>query len=115
MTFNEYQEATRETALYRETVKASLSDHTFLYLVLGLAGESGEVADKVKKIYRDNGGVLTDETKQELIKELGDILWYIARLSDDWGVPLERLAKMNIEKTHSRKRRNELHGDGDNR
>ena len=115
MTFNEYQDVSAKTAVFKETVAPHLGQHTFIYLVLGLAGESGEVADKIKKLYRDNGGILDDAKKQELAKELGDVLWYIARLAEEWGFSLEQIAEMNVEKLQSRKTREQLHGDGDNR
>lgn len=115
MTLNEYQAASAKTAVYHEKVTPYLKEHTFIYLVLGLAGESGEVADKVKKIYRDAGGKLDADNKRELTQELGDVLWYVARLADEWGFSLEDVASMNIEKLRSRKKRQTLHGDGDNR
>ncbi|MEN9558726.1 MAG: hypothetical protein RL141_1095 [Candidatus Parcubacteria bacterium] len=115
MTFNEYQAATLKTSVYRETVSPHFGNNAFLYLVLGLVGESGEVADKIKKLFRDQGGVLSDEKKQELAKELGDVLWYLTRLAEEWGFTLEQIAEMNANKLQSRKQRDALHGDGDNR
>jgi len=86
-----------------------------LYPVLGLCGEAGEVAEKVKKVYRDKGGIITEDTKQELKKELGDVLWYISTISRDLGLTLEEVAQANIEKLTSRKARGVIHGNGDNR
>lgn len=83
--------------------------------VLGLAGESGEVLEKFKKILRDKGGELTDEDKAEIIKELGDILWYVNAVAHLLGSDLDSVATANIEKLASRKQRDQLHGSGDNR
>ncbi len=83
--------------------------------VLGLAGESGEVLEKFKKILRDKRGVLTDEDKVEIVKELGDILWYVNAVAHLLGSDLDHVASANIEKLASRKERDLLHGSGDNR
>lgn len=103
-----YQLRAVETAIYGEGVK-------IVYPTLGLTGEAGEVADKVKKVYRDNNGVFSDEKKLEIAKELGDVLWYCAALARDLGYNLNDVAKMNIEKLASRRDRDKIHGDGDNR
>lgn len=108
MKLNTYQEAAIETAIYGEGQK-------IIYPTLGLAGEAGEVADKVKKVLRDNDGVFTDDIKTSVAKEIGDVLWYIAALSRDLGYTLEDIAKMNIEKLESRKQRNVISGSGDER
>lgn len=108
MKLNEYQEAAIETAIYGEGQK-------IIYPTLGLAGEAGEVADKVKKVLRDYDGVFTDDIKLSVVKEIGDVLWYIAALSRDLGYTLEDIAKMNIEKLESRKERNVISGSGDER
>lgn len=83
--------------------------------VLGLVGESGEVAEKFKKLLRDEKGQISDENKAELIKELGDILWYVNSVAHLLGSSLEDVAKLNNQKLASRKKRGELHGSGDNR
>jgi NTP pyrophosphatase (non-canonical NTP hydrolase) len=108
MRLNEYQEAAVETAIYGE-------GQTIIYPTLGLTGEAGEVADKIKKVLRDYDGVFTDEIKLNIAKEIGDVLWYIAALSRDLGYTLEEIAKMNIEKLESRKQRNVISGSGDER
>jgi NTP pyrophosphatase (non-canonical NTP hydrolase) len=108
MKLNEYQEKAIETAIYG-------AGHTIVYPTLGLAGESGELANKVKKVLRDNNGVFTDEIKKDLAKETGDTLWYIATLANDLGYSLEEIAKENIEKLNSRKERGVIGGSGDNR
>jgi len=108
MTLNEYEQFALATAIYGEGQKIT-------YPTLGLAGEAGEVADKVKKVLRDYDGVFTDELKLNIAKEIGDVLWYIAALSRDLGFTLEEVAKMNIDKLESRKQRNMISGSGDDR
>ena len=83
--------------------------------VLGLSDESGEVLGKIKKILRDKAGVMTEDDKKEIVKELGDILWYINAVSHLLGSSLEEVAKANNEKLASRKERGVLGGSGDNR
>lgn len=106
LTLNEYQQMALETAIYPELI---------IYPTLGLTGEAGEVADKVKKVLRDNNSQFTDEKKAEIMKEVGDVLWYIATLSHDLGYSLEEVAQVNYEKLKSRQQRGKLHGNGDNR
>jgi NTP pyrophosphatase (non-canonical NTP hydrolase) len=108
MTINEYQNKAIETAIYG-------SGNNIIYPTLGLTGEAGEVADKVKKVLRDNDGVFTDEKKLELAKELSDCLWYCAALARDLGYTLEEIAIINIDKLASRKARGVIGGSGDNR
>lgn len=111
MTFDEYQEHAATTAIYPE--RGAIGG--LAYTVLGLNGEAGEIAEKLKKVIRDNGGVL-DETKiYELAKELGDVLWYVAETATQLGLSLNQIAEINVEKLYSRKRRGELQGNGDNR
>ena len=83
--------------------------------VLGLVGESGEVAEKFKKLLRDHHGELSDATKAELVKELGDILWYVNSVAHLIGSSLEEVARLNNEKLASRQQRGVLRGSGDNR
>jgi len=108
MEINDYQTKALETAIYPKKDEV-------IYPTLGLAGEAGEVADKVKKVIRDNGGIFTPQIRAEIAKELGDVMWYCATLAYDLGFPLERIAQMNIDKINSRKERNKLNGSGDNR
>ena len=108
MTLNEYQQKALETAFYPNEYKV-------IYPALGLTGEAGEVADKVKKIIRDNNGEMSKEKAVELAKELGDVLWYIATLAHDIGFTLEEIGQMNYEKLHSRQQRGMLGRSGDNR
>jgi len=109
MTFEEYQLKSRKTALYPNV------NNNFIYPVLGLCGESGEVAEKIKKVMRDNNGIVTDEKKQEIVKELGDVMWYIAQIATELGLSLDKIAETNIEKLYSRMDRGMLGGSGDNR
>ncbi len=83
--------------------------------VFGLTGEAGEVAEKFKKIIRDKKGIINDTDKQEIMKELGDVLWYVTTVSHLIGSSLEEVAKMNNDKLLSRKARDKIAGDGDNR
>lgn len=108
MTLNEYQEKALETAIYPKEFK-------IIYPTLGLTGESGECADKVKKVIRDGNAEFTDEKKSEIAKEIGDVLWYCANLANDIGYTLDTIAEMNYAKLKSRQERNKLTGSGDNR
>jgi NTP pyrophosphatase (non-canonical NTP hydrolase) len=112
--FNNYQKKTRQTAKYHEQCK-KMNIPLWIYPALGLAGETGEVVEKIKKIIRDNEGTIPAETYELLIKEMGDVLWYLARLSDEFGISLSTIAKKNLEKLLDRKKRNTIHGSGDKR
>ena len=103
MTFEEYQEQARSTAIYPR-------DRAIVYPALGLTGEAGEVAEKVKKWIRD--GTLD---KESIAKELGDVLWYIAALSGDLGISMDEIASQNIRKLQDRASRGKIQGSGDNR
>ncbi len=108
MDLNTYQAAARKTASYPEWAESHLP-------TLGLTGEAGEVADKVKKVLRDQDGVF-DESAREAIKlELGDVLWYIAQLSMELGYDLEDVAAANLAKLSSRAARGRISGSGDQR
>lgn len=109
MKLNTYQEECKKTAVY------PAQGMNYSYPALGLVGEAGEVAEKVKKIIRDQEGVLTEENKIEIGKELGDVLWYIAIMADEMGLTLEEVAETNLKKLWSRKERGVLGGSGDNR
>ncbi len=114
MTFDEYQKKAITTDLMKGT--SSLAhDPALVAKVLGLVGEAGEVAEKFKKIIRDKEGVVSLENKQEIAKELGDVLWYIAVVAHYLGLPLDDVANKNIEKLFSRKARGTARGSGDNR
>jgi NTP pyrophosphatase (non-canonical NTP hydrolase) len=101
LTLNDYQEKAKLTAIYTDPI---------IYPTLGLCGEAGEVAEKIKKYLRD--GVINDK---EVAKELGDVLWYLANLADDLGYELAEIADMNLKKLEDRAKRNVLGGNGDNR
>jgi len=109
MTFEEYQQLSRETAVYPEVGK------NFIYPTLGLAGEAGEVAEKIKKVLRDDGGIVNAEKKEELLKELGDVLWYLSQIATELKLSLDAVASFNIHKLMSRKERGKISGSGDNR
>ena len=121
-TFSEYQ---KEANFLKISLDMFLEKHpdtapevkellALAYDGLGL-GEAGEVQGKIKKIIRDNGGYINAESKIEIKKELGDLLWYIASMCDNLGIKLEDVAQGNIEKLQGRRDRGTLHGSGDNR
>lgn len=110
MKFNEYQIQAHSTSL-----KTEIGGDLILYPCLKICGEVGEIAEKVGKLYRDKGGTLDEEQKEALIKELGDVLWYIAEVSTVIGVPLDQVALKNIQKLHDRMMNGTLQGDGDER
>ncbi len=109
MDFTTYQQHARKTAVYPNL------GNNLAYPVLGLCGETGEVAEKVKKIFRDKGGVLDVQAIAELEKEIGDVLWYLAALCTELGLDFTEVARKNVEKLASRQQRNVLQGSGDNR
>lgn len=113
MDLDKYQKRAAKYDLFETTV--DLKSPGFLEKILGLAGEAGEAADKVKKILRDKGGYASEEDRAELVKELGDVLWYVANVARYLDVDLSDIAKGNIDKLESRRKRNKLHGEGDNR
>ena len=104
---NKYQEQTRLTAKYPK-------EKGLDYCTLGLVGEAGEIANKVKKVIRDNRPV-DDAFKADMKAEIGDVLWYIARLADELGISLQEVADYNMEKLLSRLERGVIGGSGDNR
>ena len=109
MRLSDYQERSRATAVYPD------AGDNLLYPTLGLCGEAGEVAEKVKKMVRDDGGVLSDERRSALSKELGDVLWYVAQLATEAELDLDAIAQDNLDKLLSRQRRSVLQGSGDDR
>ncbi len=113
MTFEEYQ---------TKAISTLTSDHVYgdltaelMAQILGLIGESGEVAEKVKKLIRDKDGKISDDTRAELLKELGDILWYVNSVSILLGSNISEVAEKNLEKVLARKSRGVTKGSGDNR
>lgn len=113
MKISEYSEKAMTTDTF--SGDRSVGGHAFLEKTLGLMGEAGEVAEKVKKILRDQGGHASEEDKKELAKELGDILWYVNSVGNYLGLTLEEIAQANLDKVLSRKARGKTHGSGDNR
>jgi NTP pyrophosphatase (non-canonical NTP hydrolase) len=109
MEFNEYQRLSRRTAIY------PVIGQSFIYPALGLVGESGEVVEKIKKLFRDNNGQIDDEQRQGICHELGDVLWYVAQLATEFDLSLDQVVQDNLEKLSSRQQRDQLHGNGDER
>lgn len=109
MDFSKYQKLSRKTAIYPKIGKP------FVYPALGLAGESGEVVDKIKKIMRNQKGRVTKEDKLEINKEMGDVLWYLAQIATELGIDLNDVAEKNLEKLQSRLKRGKINSKGDNR
>ena len=107
--FQAYQHQSRATARYPD------AGTNPIYPTLGLCGEAGEVADKVKKVIRDRGGSFSPEVIEALKLELGDVLWYVAQLATELGLDLDAIAQANLDKLASRAARNVIGGDGDNR
>lgn len=109
MDFKKYQKESRKTAIYPKIGK------NFIYPTLGLCSEAGEIAGKIKKVLRDEGGKISVEKKELIKEELGDVLWYVAQIASELGLSLEDIAKHNLEKLFSRKARGKLSGSGDKR
>ena len=109
MDFNDYQNKSRKTAKY-PTI-----GHPIIYPALGLVNEAGEVAGKIKKVFRDKDGQINEETRQALKAELGDVLWYIAQVATELNLSMDEIAEHNIAKLYDRLERGKIHGDGDNR
>lgn len=107
--FDLYQKNAGATAIYPNRFK------NLYYPALGLAGEAGEVCEKIKKIMRDKNGELNNEDRDLLVKELGDVLWYVSALADELDVFLGSVASANLEKLRSRQERGKISGSGDNR
>ena len=107
--FDEYQKAARRTAVYPNL------GNNLAYPTLGLAGEAGEVANKVKKIYRDSKGIMSEGMRYAIQHELGDTLWYIANLATELNISLSTIAHQNIRKLSIRAAKDKVHGEGDER
>jgi NTP pyrophosphatase (non-canonical NTP hydrolase) len=109
-TFDYYQKESHKRSFYNRDDVPPL-----MYAALGLAGEAGEVANKVKKVYRDDGNIITPERRRQIIKELGGALWYLAEVATVIGVTLSEVAAENMSLLEERSRRGTLGGDGDDR
>jgi NTP pyrophosphatase (non-canonical NTP hydrolase) len=107
--FSDYQRESRKTWMLVRT------DHPIVYPTLGLVNEAGELAGKVKKIFRDKQGVISDQDREELTLELGDVLWYLAQICTELDVSLDDVAEANIDKLRSRLERGAIQGEGDHR
>lgn len=106
--FNDYQVSALDTALYKK-------GDAMAYLALGLCGESGEVAEKLKKLIRDNNFIFENKDIQAIVDELGDVLWYISCMANELGISLGYVATRNLEKLQRRKKNNTISGSGDDR
>ena len=108
--FSDYQTGAMSTAIY-----PGKGEGNWTYPALGLAGETGEISEKLKKALRDEDGVVSDERRMAIKKELGDVLWYVAALSTELGLDMQEIAEENLAKLAKRKVEGKLKGDGDNR
>jgi NTP pyrophosphatase (non-canonical NTP hydrolase) len=109
MNFTDYQTLSRRTANYPSI------GHPVVYPTLGLTNEAGEVAGKIKKIFRDKSGNISAADREALLGELGDVLWYLAQVCTELEISLDEVAGHNLEKLFSRLQRGKISGDGDNR
>lgn len=109
MEFSEYQIRAKETAIYPNV------GSNYVFPTLGLVGEAGELANKVKKIQRDHGDVITDDITEFIVNEMGDLMWYMAQLSTEFGISLEDVAAKNLNKLAARKEAGNITGSGDDR
>jgi len=109
MDFNDYQTKSRKTADYPAI------GHPVIYPTLGLVNEAGEVAGKIKKVFRDKDGQISPETRETLKAELGDVLWYVTQVATELELSLDEIAEYNIAKLYDRLERGKIRGDGDNR
>lgn len=107
--FDEYQRQSRKTWQLVRT------DHAIVYPTLGLVNEAGELAGKVKKIFRDKGGAISAADREALKQELGDVLWYLAQICTELDLSLSEVAEANLVKLFSRLERGRIGGEGDNR
>jgi NTP pyrophosphatase (non-canonical NTP hydrolase) len=113
MKFDDYQKRAIATDIYGG--KGDIMSIAFVNKILGLVGESGEVAEKVKKLQRNQSGKISDDDKAELLKELGDVLWYLSAITHYLDESLGKVAESNLDKLADRKRRGVIKSQGDNR
>jgi NTP pyrophosphatase (non-canonical NTP hydrolase) len=109
MNLSDYQQKAKATAKY------PVIGHGVIYPTLGLTNEAGEVAGKIKKVFRDKNGIISDETRDALKAELGDVLWYLSQVATELNLSLDEIAEYNIAKLLDRQARGKIQGDGDNR
>jgi len=107
--FNQYQKHALETAMYPNI------GQNIIYPALGLTGEAGEVSELIKKMIRDDGGQLTEQRREKLLKELGDVLWYVAVVAHEAGLMLGDVAQVNLDKLARRKSEGKITGSGSDR
>ena len=107
--FNQYQKRALETAMYPNI------GQNIIYPALGLTGEAGEVSELIKKMIRDDGGTLTEQRREKLLKELGDVLWYVAVVAHEAGLMLGDVAQVNLDKLARRKEEGKITGSGSDR
>jgi len=118
MEMNDYQEQALTTAQYPKVfvfADRELRSANWIYPALGLGGETGEILEKAKKLLRDRGGKINGEDRELMSKELGDVLWYVAVLAKEFGISLDHVAKLNLDKLRDRKERGVIGGSGDER
>ena len=113
MEFDDYQKKAAKYDLFEPS--SDYKSVGFIEKVLGLTGEAGETTDKIKKVIRDKDGVISEDDKKAIAKELGDVLWYTAAIARYLDMDLSEVASGNLEKLESRYQRNLLHGEGDER
>ena len=106
--FSDYEKIAMST-------KVGWNNNEILYPLIGMCGETGEVADKIKKVLRDKNGKFSESDSLEILKEIGDTLWYMTALCHDLGYTLKDAANINLEKVTKRREDNTIHGEGDNR
>jgi len=113
MDFSTYQSESRKNTVYPDI------GNNFIFPTLGLVGEAGEIAEKVKKLIRDKNtntpDMVSADDKTEIAKELGDVLWYLSQLATEFGIELDTIAALNLDKIQSRRERDQVKGNGDNR
>lgn len=111
MNFNEYEKLASRTA----TFEGKVGEYKLMYLCLGLAGETGEVIEKIKKVIRNDEGTISAEKREAIKQELGDVLWYLAQLARVCDLPFDDVAQANIEKLADRHKRGVIRSEGDTR
>jgi NTP pyrophosphatase (non-canonical NTP hydrolase) len=109
--FRDYQRRAGETAVYPGMGEIE----GLMYVGLGAAGEAGEIADKIKKVLRDDHGIVTDKARDGILKEVGGTLWYLAQICGELGASFEDVAEQNLAILADRKERGVIHGSGDDR
>lgn len=107
--YKNYQKESRKTWGYIRM------EHPIVYPTLGLVNEAGEVAGKIKKIFRDKKGNFTEDDREALKGELGDVLWYFTQICTELDLTIEEVAEANLDKLFSRLKRGKIQGEGDKR